>query len=186
MIQSQRDTIYKAFLQKFAFAPNQGVPECEIWKGYQNRIEAPPPEILVFQEILSTPIEMGNELFVLKDPKNGVPDTFIIRNLTQFTWQVSSRGKYSRARLDRVRAAWKSRIGATFMRSMFYDDVHGGAAPVGVGAYASDATKEEGTTDYMLETTLDLKMAARVVVEIDEESATELKGYAIPVEIFRS
>lgn len=184
MTPDQRSKAMYQFIEKYAFAPAQGVPACPIWKGYQNRIENTPPELIVFQEVLAYPKEEGNEIFILKDPATGIPDMYVTRDLWHFTFQLSFRGKFYTARRERLSQVWRSRYGAQFLRDITMD-IHGGAAPIGVGVTSPDVTKEEGTTDYMPECTQDFHMAARVVVEIDDLSAKEIFGVAIPVETLR-
>lgn len=171
MTKEQLDDALHDFIEKFAFDTPK-VRECEIYKGYQNLVNLPPDtEYIVFTDIGDEGAEQGMEGFH-SDHATMEDGTLTIANLRRYTYQITSVGKASKQRINRLVGVFNSSKGAEFFRGLAFDKF-GGAGPVRAGGVV-DTTMADGTTNYALSYAADFVIAARIDIDVPQDWADRI------------
>lgn len=171
MTKDQLDDSVYDFIAAFAFDP-PGVPVCEIYKGYQNLVNLPAnPDYMVFTDIGDEGIEQGMEGFH-SHPATREDGTQTMANLRRYTYQITSVGKASKQRMNRLVAVFNASKGAEFFRNLTFDK-YGGAGTVRAGS-VMDTTQPDGTTNYALSYAADFVLAARIDVSVPQDWADRI------------
>lgn len=171
MTKDQLDDSVYDFIAAFAFDP-PGVPACEIYKGYQNLVNLPAnPDYIVFTDIGDEGVEQGMEGFHF-DPTNREDGTQTMANLRRYIFQITSVGKASKQRMNRLVAVFNASKGAEFFRNLTFNK-YGGAGTVRAGS-VMDTTQPDGTTNYALSYAADFVLAARIDVSVPQDWADRI------------
>jgi hypothetical protein len=170
------DAVYD-FIAKFAFDPDnpdpgRRIPVCDIYKGYQNLVNLPPdPDYIVFTDIGDEGREQGMEGFH-SDMATRADGTLTMANLRRYTYQITSVGKASKRRMNRLVAVFNASKGAEFFRKLTFDKC-GGVGTVRAGS-VMDTTQPDGTTNYALSHAADFALAARIDVGVPQDWADRI------------
>lgn len=160
------NTAFKGFLEKFSGLP--GVVDCPVFLGYPNKSSKPAGrEFLVFSKLFKHPRSWGSDDFTY-DPMTREDGVWTASALYYITYQVDSYGTMGETRLEQLRTAFNSGLGAAYFKQAKDDYNRRGLGVVRTGDIR-DSTEKDGTPEYAPRCFTEFVVAARLTAHTEQD-----------------